>query len=241
MWVGTSASLRRVPKIAEPTRTLVAPKRDGELVVGGHAHREPVDAGLARQLLQQREMRPRILVGRRDAHQPVDRQAMCVAAARDEGDRLAGLDARLLRFGTGVDLNVEAGDRPCRAISLASSAAILSRSTVSMTSNSATACLALLDCSGPIRCSSMSGNSALSAGHLPSASCTRFSPKTRWPASSSGRIAGASKVLETATSVDRARRAAGRLFGGGDLRLHLAEFDDCAVHAGFPECSTCRS
>jgi hypothetical protein len=32
---------------------------------------------------------------------------------------------------------------------------------------------------------------------------------------------------------NRARRAAGRPFGGYDARLHLAEFDDCPVHAGF--------
>jgi hypothetical protein len=49
---------------------------------------------------------------------------------------------------------------------LASSAAIFSRSTVSTTSNRATASFALLDCSGPIRRSSMSGNSVFSAGLL---------------------------------------------------------------------------
>ena len=37
-------------------------------------------------------------------------------------------------------------------------------------------------------------------GHFPCASCTRFSPNTRWPASSTGRIASAPWPLLTATS-----------------------------------------
>lgn len=47
----------------------------------------------------------------------------------------------------------------------------------------------------------MSGNSSLSAGHLAIASCTRFSPKTRWPAKITGRTASAENVFDTATSV----------------------------------------
>ena len=46
--------------------------------------------------------------------------------------------------------------------------------------------------------------SSLSPGHLPCASCTRFSPKSRWPAAMTGSIAAASKVFETATSVTSA-------------------------------------
>ena len=68
-----------------------------------------------------------------------------------------------------------------------------------MASNSATASLALLDCSGPIRCSAKPGCCAISGGHLPLASCTRFSPNTRWPAAITGSIASAAKVFDTAT------------------------------------------
>jgi len=46
-------------------------------------------------------------------------------------------------------------------------------------------------------------------GHLALASCTRFSPKVRWPAAITGSIACASNVLDTATrvTVARSRRA----------------------------------
>ena len=55
------------------------------------------------------------------------------------------------------------------------------------------------------------------AGHLALASCTRFSPKTRWPASMHrAMMSGASKVLLTAISVTLAGRPAGRLGGRGD-------------------------
>ena len=43
-------------------------------------------------------MRAGILVGRRDAHQAFDGEAMDLAAAGDEGDGLARLDAGLLRL-----------------------------------------------------------------------------------------------------------------------------------------------
>ena len=93
------------------------------------------------------------------------------------------------------------GARPARTISRPSSIARLSRSTVSITSNSATASRALLDCSGPMRCSSTPLNCVRRAGHLALASCTRFSPKTRCPAASTGTMSSPGKVLETATSV----------------------------------------
>jgi len=49
----------------------------------------------------------------------------------------------------------------------------------------------------------------LSAGHFAFASCTRFSPNTRWPAAITGSIASAPNVLEIATRVTEAgsRRA----------------------------------
>src|SRR5258707_1843737 len=78
-----------------------------------------------------------------------------------------------------------------------------------MASNSATASFALLDCSGPIRCNARPGQADINPGHFALASCTRFSPNTRWPASITGVIAPASKVLDTAISVTDAgsRRA----------------------------------
>ena len=74
-----------------------------------------------------------------------------------------------------------------------------------MASNSATASLALLDCSGPIRCTAMPGVAETSAGHFPLASCTRFSPNTRCPASITGEIADASNVFDTAINITDAR------------------------------------
>src|SRR5438876_12375244 len=47
----------------------------------------------------------------------------------------------------------------------------------------------------------MPGWRAMSGGHLALASCTRFSPKTRWPAAITGSIASAPKVFDTAISV----------------------------------------
>ena len=40
-----------------------------------------------------------------------------------------------------------------------------------------------------------------SAGHLASASCTRFSPKTRWPSASTASMRSSGCTLETATRV----------------------------------------
>ena len=94
-----------------------------------------------------------------------------------------------------------AGDLPPLSRSAASASASLMRSSVWMQSNSATASLTLLVCSGPIRCNSRSGNSAFSAGNLPCASCTRFSPNRRWPAASASRMPVSATVLVTATSL----------------------------------------
>ena len=90
--------------------------------------------------------------------------------------------------------------RPVRSISRAKAIARRGRSTVSITSNKATASLTLLVCNGPIRCRARSGNDRRSAGYFASASCTRFSPNSRWPAASASRIAAAGWVLLTATS-----------------------------------------
>src|SRR5690606_24167701 len=99
--------------------------------------------------------------------------------------------------------------RPALSIAFASAFPSEGRSSEWMQSNSRTASSALLDWSWPTRCSSTSGCASRSAGHLPCASCTRFSPKTRCPASISGAMAPASWVLLIAISVTslRSRRA----------------------------------
>src|SRR5690606_5303539 len=81
---------------------------NGRLVVAGHAHRQLRQARLAGKLLQQGEMRAGVLVDRRDAHQALDRETMRVPASGEERQRLARIDARLLRLRAGVDLDVEA-------------------------------------------------------------------------------------------------------------------------------------
>ena len=50
----------------------------------------------------------------------------------------------------------------------------------------------------------------MSAGHFALASCTRFSPNTRWPAAITGAMASAPNIFEIATSVTSlgSRRAA---------------------------------
>ena len=58
-----------------------------------------------RQLFQQRKMRAGVFVGRRDAHQAFDRQAVNVAAALDESHGFARVDAGFLFFKAGVDLH----------------------------------------------------------------------------------------------------------------------------------------
>src|SRR6185503_5692379 len=90
-------------------------------------------------------------------------------------------------------------------IALANASQMLGRSTEWMASNSATASFALLDCSGPIKCNAIPEQADTSAGHFALASCTRFSPNTRCPASMMGEMAAASNVFDTAISVTDAR------------------------------------
>jgi hypothetical protein len=57
-------------------------------------------------------------------------------------------------------------------------------------------------------------------GHFAFASCTLFSPNTRWPAAITGSIASAPKVFDTATSVTRGGVAAGGPAGLRNLLAH---------------------
>ena len=100
---------------------------------------------------------------------------------------------------------------PAFWISFANASQILGRSTEWIASNKAKASFALLDCSGPIRCSAMSGCRSRIAGHLPFDSCTRFSPKVFWPSATACSTASPPKVLLTAINVtDDGSRSASR-------------------------------
>ena len=76
----------------------------------------PIDSDLSpsrsADLGQQREMRCRHILERRNAHQPVDRKPMHRLAALDEGVGLLRQDACLLRLGAGVDLDQQARPAP---------------------------------------------------------------------------------------------------------------------------------
>ena len=103
--------LAAAPKIALPTRTCVAPIAMATAIVRAHAHRQQLQPVARGDLGGQREMRRRRLVGRRNAHQPGDRQPVVVAAARQERVGVLRQHAGLLRLGAGVDLDEQ--QRPC--------------------------------------------------------------------------------------------------------------------------------
>jgi len=83
------------------------------------------------------------------------------------------------------------------------------RSTEWMTSKSFTASGALFDCSRPMQCRRVPAWRASSAGHFSRASCTRLSPKSRWPDAISFSISCKARVLLTAIRLTSAgsRRA----------------------------------
>ena len=107
--------------------------------------------GAASQLVKQSEMRRRRISDRRNAHQPRLMARPCTsAAAFHEVHRLARRNAGLLRLLSRIDLNEQLRESAfCACISFARTAAILSRSTLWMTSKRATASRVLFDCSGP--------------------------------------------------------------------------------------------
>ena len=182
----SSIAYLSLPNSAVPTRTCVAPKRTAtskSALMPIDSRGQPV---ALRDLRKEREMRRRGLVGRRDAHQAIDRKPVCCAAVLMNASDSSGSTPAFCGSAPVLTSTNRRGRRPCRSISLASAAARLGRSSAWMASNSATASLALFDCSGPTRCSSMSGYFSFRAGHLAFASWTRFSPKTRWPGRDQG-------------------------------------------------------
>ena len=81
---------------------------DRRLEIGAHAHREQRQAVAPGDGVEQREMRRGRVLGRRDAHQPLDDKAVALAAFPQERIGRGGHDAALLRLLAGVDLDEEA-------------------------------------------------------------------------------------------------------------------------------------
>ncbi len=109
---GPQANAARVPKIALPTRTSVAPiaiavSKSPLIPIDSDVEPEPL-----RDFGEQREVRRHDIVDRRNAHQPVDREPVHVAAARDERIHVAGKHARLLRLLARIDLHEQAEAPP---------------------------------------------------------------------------------------------------------------------------------
>ena len=134
---------------------------------------QPVARGDRR---EQREMRRGLLIDRRHAHQPGDLEPILLAALRHEGVASCGRTPAFCGSSPVLTCTSSRGRRPWRAISAARASAIFGRSTLSMTSKVSTASRALLDCSGPMRCSSTSGKIARAAAPIwraPPAPCSR--------------------------------------------------------------------
>ena len=95
----------RVPKIAEPIRTWVAPSS----IAMAKSALMPIDSCFKpvafRDLRGEREMRRGRIVDRRDAHQPGNRQTIGVAARSDKIIGVRRRDAGLLRLLAGVELH----------------------------------------------------------------------------------------------------------------------------------------
>ena len=93
---------------------------DRRLEIGAHPHAEEAEAVAPGDLAQQREMRRRLLVNRRHAHQPDDRQAESVAAFDDKRSASAGMIPAFCGSSPVLTSIKQGGRRPLRSISLAS-------------------------------------------------------------------------------------------------------------------------
>ena len=150
----------------------------------------------------QREMRRRRFVGRRDAHQAGDREPVGLAAGLEEVVGGFRQDAGLLRLGAGIDLDEQ--QRAAGPAGRSPAPAPRTGSAGRANGSRRTAPPRRAPCStaaGRRDAARSRDGAAVSAGHLAFASCTRFSPNTRWPAAITGSIASASNVFEIATSV----------------------------------------
>ena len=172
---------KRLPKIAVPMRTIVAPSSDRRLEVVAHAGRERVEReAVVAQRLQQRAQRAvraalRLDVGGRRRESPSARAAAGAAAPRRRGasaGSIARRDAALRRFAADVDLQADRERRQRVGRCAHSRSASFRRSSEWTQSKCSATRRVLLLCSGPIRCHSSRGASARSAAILASASCT---------------------------------------------------------------------
>ena len=167
------------PKIAVPTRTWVAPKQIAFSKIGAHAHAEEAEPGAPGDLAQQREMRCRLLVERRNAHQAFDRQAEPVAALDDEVIGHGRKNPRLLRLFAGTDLD-QAGRAPTSALHLPGQRLGEPRPVDGFDHVAKCRSVAyLVGLQRPDQVQGEVGKRLASPEYLACASCTRFSPKTR--------------------------------------------------------------
>ena len=180
-------------------------KRDCGRKVCAHAHRQELQPIATRDFGREREMRSRCLVKRRNAHEAGDGQPIFIPTRRKERIGILRQHAGLLRFCAGIDFDEQQqADGPVYRFLLPEPRTGWRdrpngwRRTAPQPPwpcwtgggrSDATRCRRACDSSG---------------GHLAFASCTRFSPNTRWPAAITGSIASAPKVFDTATNVTSA-------------------------------------
>ena len=142
---------------------------DRRLVVAAHAdadHGQAVRARRAWPAARCAAPRPRLRAGSPSARR--SRGPARRGRVPRNSSSSAGHHARFLRLLAGVDLDEQPGAAPLARHLLARvSRASLGRSSVWITSNSATASAALLDCRPPIRCSSTPGQRSRAARPAP--------------------------------------------------------------------------
>ena len=155
------------------------------------------DVMAASQLVEKGEKRPGLELGRGDRHQTGERHRRG-AHGVDEAGQVGQRHPTLLLLGAEIDLD-ESG-RTGRARRQARSTARAGRASgwyrTSPPPRPPCSIAAGRSCAGGRRDSVL-----CSAGHLSCASCTRLSPKSRWPASISASISSAVRRFDTATSV----------------------------------------
>ena len=220
----------RAPKIAEPTRTWVAPMA----IAVSKSALMPIDSDA-------RPSRSAILASRAKCgaatsssggmHISPTMSSPCSVRQRStKSSASSGGHAGLLRFGADIDLDQQArrpplprhllGERRGQLVAVDGLDDVEQRDRVPGLVGLQRADQVQLDI----------GVSSCSAGHLPAASCTRFSPKTRWPACDHRWMAAASKVLETARGVPSGRPS-GRGLRRGKTAANLAECLCLHLHA----------
>ena len=151
-------------------------------------------------------------------------EPIAVAAGGEKGIGLLRQHAGLLRLGAGIDLDEKQrmaalfgdllGERLGKARPIDRMDGVEQRHRL------LAPCSIAASRSDAIRCPDAR---AISGGHFALASCTRFSPKTRWPAAMTGSIASAPNVFDTATSVTVDGIASGLAAGPRDVLAHRCD------------------